>query len=592
MASNRIKGITIEIGGNTTKLENSLKSVDKSLSNTQKQLKDVDKLLKLDPKNTELLRQKQELLAKAVEDTGERLTILKKALKDLENAGDSDKTIEQQEALKREIIATEEALKGYEKELKSSKLSLEKIGKASETVAKKTAKLSKAAAAVGAGLLANAVNSAKSADELKTLSKNTGISTKSLQKMQYASDLVDVSVEDMTGSLRKLTSKMGSDADLFDELGVSIKNVDGTTRDATDVWYDCLEALSKVGNETERDILAQKLFGKSASELSGIIDDGGESLKAYGQEAEEMGLIMSEDAVDAAAALSDQMDKTKNVISASFLQMGADLAESLLPMVENLVTWITKAVKWFTSMDGKTQTLILTIAGLVAAISPVATMISGITTSFGALGTAFELFTSPAGIVVAALAGIVAAGVLVYQNWDTIKEKASTIWENIKTTITTKFDAAKTTVTGAIDTIKTKLSGIVEGIKGIFDVSNWTLPKIKLPHFRVEGSFGWSWSGGLTLPKIYVDWYKKAMNSGYIFKNPTMIGVGDAGSETVVGTNNLLNMIRKASAEGAVNYGGVNVVINVDNEITGKRLLDEIENELASRTIRRKAVFG
>ena len=335
-----------------------------------------------------------------------------------------------------------------------------------------------------------------------------------------------------------------------------------------------------------------ELFGKSASELSGIIDDGGESLKAYGEEAETMGVILSDDAVDAAAALSDQMDKTKAVVSGALLEMGANLAEALIPMIEKLVKWISKAAEWIGNLDGDTQTLILTIAAVVASISPIAKTISGITKGIGLLGEAFTLFTSPAGLVVAALAAIVAGGVAIYQNWDTIKEKASTIWENIKTTITTKIDAAKTAVSTAVENIKTGIGNIAEKIKGIFDVSNWTLPKIKLPHFRVEGSLGWSWSGGLTLPKIYVDWYKKAMNSGYIFKNPTMIGVGDAGSETVVGTNNLLNMIRQASVEGAVNYGGVNIEINVNDSVTGKRLLDEIEAELASRSIRRRAVFG
>ena len=590
--ANRIKGITIEIGGNTTKLEDSLKKVDKSLSNTQKQLKDVDKLLKLDPKNTELLRQKQELLGKAVEDTKERLSLLKKALSDLENAGDSEKTIQQQEALKREIIQTENALKNYKKELKNSESVLKKVGTVSETVAKKTEKLSKAAAAVGAGLLVNAGRSAKAADELKTLSKNTGISTKDLQKMQYASDLVDVSLEDMTGSLRKLTQKMGSDSAIFDKLGVSIKNVDGTTRDATEVWYDAVKALSAVENETDRDTLAMELFGRSASDLSGIIDDGGESLKAYGEEAEEMGVILSDDAVDAAAALSDQMDKTKAVVNGALLQMGASLADSLLPMIQKLVAWISKAAEWIGNLDGDTQKLILTIAAVVAAISPIAKTISGITKGIGLLGDAFTLFSSPAGIVIAALAAIVAGGVALYQNWDTIKEKASTIWDNIKTTISTKIDAAKTAVSGAVDTIKEKIGNIADKIKGIFDISNWTLPSIKLPHFKVTGKFGWSWDGGLELPHISVEWYKKAMQSGYMFKNPTLIGVGDSGSETVIGTNNLLNMSRQASAEGAVNYGGVNIQINVTDSVTGKRLLDEIEAELASRSIRRKAVFG
>lgn len=666
MASSRIKGITIEIGGDTTKLQDSLKEVDKSLSNTQKSLKDVNKLLKLDPNNVTLLKQKQELLNKAVDDTKDRLEILKKSLKDMKASPNADKTIEQQKALEREIAETSKTLKNYKKELSETHPYLNKLGSAADKAAKKTQKLSKAGAAVATGLVANAVAAGKTADDLLTLSKNTGISTTSLQKMQYASDLVDVSMDQMTGSMKKLTQKMSTGSDAFDTLGVSVTDVNGNMRDAEEVWYDCLEALSQVENETERDQLAMELFGKSAMDMSGIIDDGGASLKAYGEEAESMGLILSEDGVAAAGKFNDQIDILTGTVKSGFFEMGAALAESLTPMITSLVDGVKKVVKWFTSLDGNTQTVILTIAALVAAISPVLTIVSKITKGFGLLSNALTFFTSPAGIVVAALAGIVAAGVLVYKNWKTIREKAvllwdkvktvfglikdkingvwdsvsttasdvwttitttlstawdgikttastvwtgikdavtgawdslktsaSTVFETIKKTITDKFDAVKKTISDVWETVKGKLESILDKVKGIFDKDNWKLPSIKLPHFRVVGKFGWTWDGGIELPKIAVDWYDKAMRSGAVFKNPTLIGAGEGGAEMLIGQNNLMNMIRKASSEGMTNnYGGVNITINVDDSITGKRLLDEIDQELANRMIRRKAVFG
>ena len=111
--ANRIKGITIDIDGNTTKLTDSLKSVDKSLKDTQAKLKDVDKLLKFDPKNTDLLKQKQELLAKAVSDTKTRLDELKKAQQQMIDSG-VEKNSEQYQALVREIAETEQQLKNAE----------------------------------------------------------------------------------------------------------------------------------------------------------------------------------------------------------------------------------------------------------------------------------------------------------------------------------------------------------------------------------------------------------------------------------------------------------------------------------------------
>ena len=108
--ANRIKGITIDIAGNTTQLTDSLKKVDSSLKKTQDNLKDVNKLLKLDPKNTELLKQKQDLLADAVKNTDKRLKELKTAQEQMDANGVA-KNSEQYKALQREIAATEQDLK-------------------------------------------------------------------------------------------------------------------------------------------------------------------------------------------------------------------------------------------------------------------------------------------------------------------------------------------------------------------------------------------------------------------------------------------------------------------------------------------------
>lgn len=118
MAGKRIKGITIEIDGDTKGLDKSLSDVDKSLKTTKDDLKDVNKLLKFDPKNTELLQQKQELLTKSIADTKERLSQLKTALSQMDAAG-VDKNSEAYRGLQREIADTENQLKGLEKQSQS-----------------------------------------------------------------------------------------------------------------------------------------------------------------------------------------------------------------------------------------------------------------------------------------------------------------------------------------------------------------------------------------------------------------------------------------------------------------------------------------
>jgi phage-related minor tail protein len=110
--ANRIKGITVEIGGDTTRLSKALDSVNKNIKNTQSQLKDVEKLLKLDPTNTELLTQKQKLLKDAISDTKEKLSTLKTAAEQANEAlANGDISKEQYDALQREIIETEQDLK-------------------------------------------------------------------------------------------------------------------------------------------------------------------------------------------------------------------------------------------------------------------------------------------------------------------------------------------------------------------------------------------------------------------------------------------------------------------------------------------------
>ena len=124
----RIQGITVEIGGDTTKLQTALKGVNTEIRNTQSQLRDVDKLLKLDPGNTELLAQKHRLLGDAVKETKEKLETLKTAAEQAEQAlKDGTITQEQYDGLQREIVETEQKLKALEEQAKASGTALQEI---------------------------------------------------------------------------------------------------------------------------------------------------------------------------------------------------------------------------------------------------------------------------------------------------------------------------------------------------------------------------------------------------------------------------------------------------------------------------------
>lgn len=586
MAGSRIKGITVEIDGNVTPLQKALKEVDSSLKDTQSSLRDVNKLLKLDPTNTELLRQKHELLGKKVEDTEEKLKKEKLALEQLKSAGDTKENQKAQDALQREIAQTEAELKKLHKEYDASTPALAKFAAESDKVAKSTKGVSTVAGGLGLAMIGNAYKSAQAADELNTLSRNLGVSVEELQKMQYASDLVDVSVDQMAGSMSKLTKQMGSNSAVFEKLGINIYNADGSMRDATEVWYESLEALSKVENETERDQLAMELFGKSAMDLSGIIDDGGASLKAYGQEAEDAGLILSQDAVDGANRFNDAVDKLKGTVMMSLMEVGAELAEQLAPILETIVEKVGEVLSWFTSLDGETQVLILTVLGLIAAISPMAALFSNITTIAGGLSTAFTFMTGPIGAVVLAVGGLIAIGVALWKNWDTIKEKAGELWKNISD----KFEDIKTAISDKIEAAKEKVHEVIEKIKGFFNFK-WEWPKLKMPHFSVKGSanpLDWFSQG---VPKISVDWYKKAMNQPYVLDGATIFGMqngrllggGEAGKEVILGLDRLKDYA------GSVN---VSMVINAAPGMDEKALAREVSKQIYNDVLKKKAVFA
>lgn len=155
MAGN-IKGITIEIGGNTTPLQKALSGVNKSIKDTQKQLKEVDKLLKVDPKNTELLRQKQELLNKAVSETKDKLDKEKEALKQLSAQDQTPEVTEKMNQLKRAIVEDEQALKSANKELKNfgsvGKQQAQAFGKELQEVGKKVTEVGQKVKGVGDSL--------------------------------------------------------------------------------------------------------------------------------------------------------------------------------------------------------------------------------------------------------------------------------------------------------------------------------------------------------------------------------------------------------------------------------------------------------
>lgn len=367
-----IKGMTIEIGGNTAPLEQALKDTNKEINTTQKELKEVNRLLKLDPTNTELLKQKQKLLGDQIGSTTTKLDALKQAQKQLDDEMKKGGNVNQEEyrKLQREITSAESSLKKLKEEAKNCHPHLDKIKeglkKAGEvaggalkvgldfTVQGMKAMATATTAVVGV-LGKMAISAGQSADELNTLASKTGLSTKELQEFQCASELIDVSVETLSGALKKTTASMisaqsgtGKSAEAFKTLGVNIKNADGSLRDNNEVFQEAIKALGQVGNETERDALAMQIFGKSATELNPLIEGGIDSLAKMSEQANELGLILSQEALDGANAFNDQIDILKANGKQTFQVIGTEIASQLTPAMETLNSETMQVIKSLT----------------------------------------------------------------------------------------------------------------------------------------------------------------------------------------------------------------------------------------------------
>lgn len=369
--ANKILGITVDIEGKTSGLTKSLQEANSSINKTTAALKDVDKALKLDPGNVELLAQKEALLNKQIEQTSEKLGVMRQVAEDANAALErGDITEEQYASLTAEIVRTESSLSALESEANASGEALEEtgdsalnagkkasesekdyegLGKAVETAGKIGAAAMKAlvsasvavgaavagaTVAAGKGLVSATTETANLSDELNTLSKTTGLSTKTLQELNYASKILDVETSTITGSMTKMEKTLSSakGAEKFKALGISVKDASGQMRSLEDIFWDSVDALGKISNPVERDQKAMELFGKSAKELNPIIEAGKSGFSELASEASRVGYVMSDETLGKFNQFQDNIDRLSNIGQAAKQSLGG----VLLPVLNDL----------------------------------------------------------------------------------------------------------------------------------------------------------------------------------------------------------------------------------------------------------------
>ncbi len=620
--SSRIKGITVEIGGDTTKLEKALKGVNTEIKNTQSELKDVNKLLKIDPGNTELLSQKQKLLTQAVDETKKKLDTLKTAAEQANSAlASGDITQEQYDALQREIAETEQNLKALEKAAKNSDTALQKmaangeklkslgdkvsgvgqkllpatatvtaLGAASvKTAADFDSAMSKVAAVSGAAgddleklrdkaremgsktkfsasEAAEAMNymamagwktedmldgiegimnlAAASGEDLSTTSDivtdaltafglsakdsghfadilaaassnaNTNVSMMG-ETFKYCAPIagsLGFSAEDTAEAIglmansgikssqagtalrtvmTKLTGDIKLSGDALGEVTIATTNADGSMRGLSDILGDCREAFGKM-TESEQANAVQSLVGKNA--MSGFLA----LMNAAPADIEKLST-----AIDDCNGKSEEMANTMQgnlagqltILKSQLQELAISVGELLMPAIRQIVSWVQKFVGKLNSMDETTKKVIVTIALIAAAVSPVLIIIGKVITAVGTImtiipklagvinvvKTAFSalnavMLANPIFLVIAAITALV--GIFIYlwntsdsfrqfwiDLWENIKAAASAAWEAIKAFFTAAWEAIKSTAETIGNALKTGVLAIWNGIK-------------------------------------------------------------------------------------------------------------------------------
>lgn len=484
-----IRGITVELDGNTTKLDKALKDVNKSSRDLSTELKTVERGLKFDPGNVELLRQKQEILNESIENTSKKLKTLKDSQEQVESAfARGDIGADQYRAFQRELSKTESQLKEFKAQadnvdakidvkadttgidkMKSAIRELPDEAKAAGKEIGKALATGAAGAAAGAGALVLGTNELNT--DLARLRTNAELAGRDIGTVEDAFKRV-AQVSGETDSAVETVSNLLQSGFSDEQLSAVIDNVNGAAIRFSDTLKT--EGIADGIQETFATGKAIGQFGELL-ERSGVdieeFNAGLEKARAKGEESnyilEQLSSLGLTQVTDKYKELNPEV--TKNAEEQLNLQTAlADLGLVLTPLVVMITELVAKFVEWASENPILVTTLtvisgiIAVIAGAFMALTPIVT---GIIALWPVLAAAFGAITAPVALIVAGIAAVIAIGVLLYKNWDEISAKASEIWGAMKEYFSEVGQQIAESLKAAWETVKAFTSATWESIK-------------------------------------------------------------------------------------------------------------------------------
>lgn len=514
--ADRVKGITIEIGGDTTGLSKALSGVNKEINATQKQLRDVERLLKMDPGNVELIAQRERLLGQAVAETTAKLDVLKDAQQQVQAQFErGDIGVEQYEALQREIAATEQGLKSLQQQAQQSTSRLEKVagvankisagaGKVATTMAPVTTGI----AALGAAAVATIPATQELRSDLSRLDANAQENAVSADAAREAwrqfaiqSGETDSAVEAVSNLLQAGFTESN--------LQKAVEGLAGAAQRFPDTLK--IESLADSLQETIATGEATGAFGELLNRLGIGAENFSAQLEDCTNAAARQNLVLQtladaglNDTYNAWAKNNEEMIANQDA-TLRLQEATSQLAETMLPAVTSLTEAAAELLGWFNNLDPAIQKLLVTLLGIVAAISPVSnavsgfssligtlstTVIPGISGAFGTLtgtvlpgvassfsGLASFIISNPIALIIAAVVGLVALFATKGDEVRAILESLDDWLQNVFATdwtevfgpvlggaLNTFFDQAE----AVWNAVKGVLEGLIDFVEGVF----------------------------------------------------------------------------------------------------------------------------
>jgi phage-related minor tail protein len=504
MARSRVKGITIELDGETKGLDKALSGVNKTTRNLQSELRDVEKLLKFSPDNVELLEQKQKLLNDQVDNTTKKLDTLRKAQEQVEKQFKSGEIGEAQyRAFQREIAETESKLKTFKRQAatvddsidsKQAVNKIDKIGDAFKRAGKRAADFAKEAgdaAAIGGGAIAagaaGIVGGNQDYNEILARLKTNAETKEADYKLveQAFNKVVGITGEvDSAGeTIANLLASGVKDTQLLDYVneinGAYISFSDTLkTEGIADGIQETLATGEAVGPFAE-------LLERSGIDLDNFNSTLGSMIK-IGKGSD---YILKTLANEGFAQVTDKYKElnpevAKNAeANAAFQKALADLAVALTPLIEKFTEFVTKIAEWAAENPEFAQTVTVVaaaIAGIVGVFMALAPIVTTVVNLWPVLAAAIGAISAPVAIVIGIIGALIAVGVALWKNWDTIKANVKTVWNDIKeflvkkvieiaTNIKKKFDEMKNNAIEKLQKMREKVQGVMDKVKGIFE---------------------------------------------------------------------------------------------------------------------------